>query len=76
LKLESKVRIGGKIKKKYDQAKTPYQRLMGSNKLTLDKKEKLRQTYESLNPFKIRSLLDEKLKVFYRIIDTRVKIAS
>lgn len=71
LKLSEKIRIGGRIKKKHGKAETPYQRLMASNTLTLPQREKLKREYESLNPFKIRKLLDEKLKEFYRIIDTR-----
>lgn len=71
LKLVEKTRIGGRIKKKHDKPQTPYQRLMASKTLTLVQRERLRKEYESLNPFKIRKLLDEKLKEFYRIIDTR-----
>jgi hypothetical protein len=71
LKLEEKIRIGGRIKKKHSKAETPYQRLMTSNTLTMYQREKLQQSYENLNPFKMRKLLDEKLKEFYRIIDTR-----
>jgi hypothetical protein len=71
LKLAEKTRIGGRIKKKHSKAETPYQRLMASSTLTLTQREKLRKEFESLNPFKIRKLLDEKLKEFNRIIDTR-----
>lgn len=76
LKLEKKTRIGGKIVKKHGKAETPYQRLMNSPTLTLPQREKLRKEYESLNPFKIRKLLDERLKEFYRIIDTRGRKVS
>lgn len=71
LKLAEKIRIGGRIKKKHSRAETPYQRLMTSGTLTLPQREKLKKEFESLNPFKMRKLLDEKLKEFYRIIDTR-----
>jgi hypothetical protein len=71
LKLMEKTRIGGRIKKKHGLAETPYQRLMASETLTHHQTEKLKREFESLNPFKIRKLLDEKLKEFYRIIDTR-----
>lgn len=76
LKLEEKTRIGGRIKKKHSRAQTPYQRLMASKTLTLDQRDKLKREFESLNPFKMRRLLDEKLKEFYRIIDTRGRRAA
>jgi hypothetical protein len=76
LKLSEKTRIGGRIKKKHAPAETPYQRLIASDTLTLYQKERLKKEFENLNPFKIRKLLDEKLKEFYRIIDTRgIKVA-
>ena len=61
--------------RKYEEAKTPYRRLIESNVLSLFKREQLQQEYESLNPFKLRKILDEKLSQFYRIMDTRGKKA-
>ena len=76
LKLIEKSRIGGKVIKKYDKPKTPYQRLMDSDTLTMTQKERLEREHVSLNPFKIRKLMDEKLKVFYKSIDTMRKLVS
>lgn len=76
LKLKEKCREGARVKKYYEEAKTPYQRLMESDSLTMYQKEALQKEHESLNPFKVRKILDEKLKVFYRIIDTRVKLVA
>ena len=50
MKLLSKERIGGKVKKKYDAAKTPYQRVLVSEQITADVKEALQQEYLTLNP--------------------------
>jgi hypothetical protein len=50
-KLKSKVRIGAKIKKKYETPKTPYQRLLESTDVTDAQKQKLTETYLSLNYF-------------------------
>ena len=49
-KLVSKERIGSKVKKKYDQAKTPYQRVMLSEDVSEENKERLRKEYVKLNP--------------------------
>ena len=62
MKLREKIRIGGKIKKKYDEPKTPYLRLMGSDKLSMEKKKELRKIYESLNPAELKRKIDAKLK--------------
>ncbi len=50
-KLLSKVRVGAKIRKKYDQPKTPYQRLLEDPTLPDENKRKLRETYATLNYF-------------------------
>lgn len=49
-KLIKKTRIGAKVKKQYDKAQTPYQRLIKSGILNETQKEQLKQLYESLNP--------------------------
>jgi hypothetical protein len=50
MKQISKVRIGSKITKRYDTAKTPYQRLLESPQISDTVKRKLKGQYESLNP--------------------------
>lgn len=49
MKLVIKERNGGKTLKKYDQARTPYQRLVDSD-LSNDSKEKLTKKFEKLDP--------------------------
>jgi len=62
IKLISKERIGGKIHRKYDIAKTPYQRLMESNQISRKIKQKLEKLYLSLNPVQLKKAIDEKIK--------------
>ena len=50
LKLISKHRQGSKVIKKYDPAKTPYQRVLASETVSKAAKEALRQQYSSLDP--------------------------
>ena len=50
LKLISKKRDGAKVTKKYDKAKTPYQRLLTSDHISCDAKVKLKTQYEELDP--------------------------
>jgi hypothetical protein len=53
LKLVAKTRNGVRVYKKYDTAKTPYQRLLKSGILTEEKKRQLASIYSALNPAKL-----------------------
>jgi hypothetical protein len=50
LKLISKKRDGAKVTKKYDKAKTPYQRLLASTHISDEAKARLKNQYEQLDP--------------------------
>lgn len=50
MKLLSKERHGAKVKKTYDAARTPYQRLLDSSALSKQAKQQLRAQYAGLNP--------------------------
>lgn len=50
MKLKQKTRVGGKVHRVYDQAKTPYQRLLASGVLNRKQREQLEARYEALNP--------------------------
>lgn len=67
-KLKEKVRIGGKIKKKYGPPMTPYQRLMLSSQLTETQKQELQDRKAQLNPIELKKGLEKKLKEFFEIV--------
>lgn len=69
LKLKEKVKRDGKSIKRYEVAKTPYQRVMASAKIVKETKDKLTKEYLSLNPAKLQRDLQKKLK---RINDYRL----
>lgn len=50
LKLVSKVRVGTRIRKKYDEAKTPCQRALAHPCVSDEVKKTLREQTESINP--------------------------
>lgn len=50
IRLKSKTRVEGRIKRVYDQPRTPYERVMESEQVDQKTKGKLRGVYESLNP--------------------------
>jgi len=61
MKLASKERIGGKVKRKYDVPETPYQRLMESGQIQEEVKEELKDIYLRLNPAELKRNIDAKL---------------
>ena len=66
IKLISKERIGGKIHRKYDIAKTPYQRVIESKEVPEEKKQELKKIYQSLNPAQLKRTIDRKLDLLYK----------
>ena len=71
IKLISKERIGGHIKRKYDKPKTPYQRMIEDSNIDEKTKEKLKRVYESLNPAQLKRDIDSKLKLLKKIYDAK-----
>ena len=61
MKLTRKTRIDGHLKKEYDEAKTPYRRVLASPEVTEETKAKLTAIYASLDPVALR-LQIEKLQ--------------
>ncbi len=61
MKLTNKTRIDGHLKKEYDEAKTPYQRVLASPEVTTENKAQLTALYASLDSIALR-LQIEKLQ--------------
>jgi len=66
-KLLEKQRLGRKVHKRYDVAKTPYQRVLASSDVSEEKKEKLREVYRMLNPVALRRRISENFKKLWRL---------
>jgi hypothetical protein len=54
MKLEEKIRVGSKVKKKYDRPRTPYQRVLEASLVEKEDRERLNQEYAKLNPAELR----------------------
>ena len=59
MKLERKERVGGKVKRIYTKAKTPYQRVLEHKDIPEENKKKLREQYQALNPAKLLRTIQE-----------------
>ena len=63
VKLKEKKRIGGHLHKKYEPAKTPYQRIIESDEVDETTKTRLKEQYLSLNPAELKQQIKKKLEV-------------
>lgn len=78
IKLISKERIGGRIHRRYDAPRTPYQRLLESGEISRGKKQELERIYQSLNPAQMKRTIDQKLNTLCKInqkVDINKKIS-
>jgi len=73
MKLKEKERVGGRVKRKYDTPKTPYQRLIELGKISKEEKEKLQELYLSLNPAELKRKIDERTHNLYQIYKKKKK---
>lgn len=73
MKLVDKTREGGKIRRKYDQPRTPYQRLIESGQLKASAKKQLQQQYESLNVAELRRQVETLKDRLFTLIEKKQK---
>jgi len=62
MRLREKVRVGSRLRRKYDPAKTPLRRLIESGKGDPAKVQALLKLREQINPFELSRVIDRKLK--------------
>ena len=67
MKLKEKIRDKGKVHRKYEVAKTPYHRLMESDRIPEETKTKLDRLYRSLTPAELKRRIDAKVHELYKI---------
>lgn len=67
LKLEQKWREGSHWRKLYERPRTAYERLCAPGMLRPKQRRQLRERYESLDPFKLKDQLEQKLKQILKL---------
>ena len=65
--LVTKERNGAKVKRKYDRAKTPYQRILEAPEVADAVKERLRRQYLTLNPAALLRQIHEHLDALWKL---------
>jgi len=68
VKLVEKKLVDGKTIKRYDRPKTPYQRVVESPYVSASVKRSLRGQFETLNPFRLRKIMENKLATIFKIL--------
>lgn len=68
LKLIGKEQVGKKVVKRYDEAATPYQRVLNAQLVDLKVKARLCHQYLQLNPVALRIEIDQKVARLWKII--------
>jgi hypothetical protein len=71
MKLVSKERMGGKIKRKYDIPLTPYQRLLQSGQISPEIQVQLESIYRSLNPAELRRKIVARLEKLWQTYEQK-----
>ena len=67
LKLISKEHVDKKLVKRYDQAATPFQRVLAAKDIPLETKARLTNLYVQLNPVQLRTSIDAKVAKLWKI---------
>ena len=58
MKLVAKERVGSRVKKRYDKAQTPYQRVLASPQVGKPDQQRLKTKYATLNPAALKRKID------------------
>lgn len=74
MKLKEKIRVGSKYKRKYDTPRTPYQRVLECPEVMKEKKEGLRKLYDTLDPVKLKKMIDRKVTNIINTVKTSENI--
>ena len=71
MQLQQKTRQGARVHKLYDQARTPYPRVLEPGVLTDQQQAALIQQYQRLNPVRLRTQLDQALQRLWELAETK-----
>lgn len=67
LKLKTKERVQGRLRRRYEAAKTPLERVLASAEVSEEKKRQLREQKARLNPFELREQIERQLRKIERL---------
>ena len=71
--LIEKKRIKSKIIRKYDEPKTPFERVIKSESMPDSVKQKLSEVYQNLNPAELKRQIDKKIRLLFDVHQKKMK---
>ena len=74
MKLLEKMRIGSKLKRRYDQLLTPLDRLLDCPQADPLKIQKLKDLRETIDPFALAQRIEQKLERIYLVANRRISL--
>jgi hypothetical protein len=72
VKLVKKVRVGSKVRRVYDEAQTPLERVLAGVQAKPERVAELKKLHQSLDPFQLGKLIDQKLQRIYDLANRRL----
>jgi hypothetical protein len=72
VKLVKKVRVGSQVRRIYDAAQTPLQRVLACRQAKPEQVAELKKLRQSLDPFQLGKLIDQKLQRIYDLANRRL----
>jgi hypothetical protein len=72
MKLTEKIRVGSKLKRRYDKPLTPLERLLACPQADPAKLQELKKLRETTDPFKLAKTIEQKLERVYQLANQRV----
>lgn len=76
VKLVEKKLVDGKTIKRYDSPKNPHQRVLESPLVAASLKRSLKEKFETLNPFKLRKMIETKLKTIFSVLRSKKPLVT
>lgn len=74
MKCIEKVKVNSRYKKRYDEQKTPYQRVLTFPSIDEAEKEKLKIIHQNLDPFELKREIERKLKKIFKYVTITNKV--
>jgi len=68
MKLKSKERLGARYRRCYESPRTPYERLLACDQIAPQAKQRLQQTFASLDPFALKKGIERQLKIIFNLL--------
>lgn len=72
MKLSEKVRVGSKLKRRYDKPLTPLERLLACTETDSAKLQELKKLRAAIDPFALANTIEQKLQWIYQLANHRV----